>query len=531
MRMRRLFFNGKIYTQVAGLPPAESMAIDGNFITAVGKNLKYDADFSSYEKINLNGNTVIPGLVDAHTHFYFIIISMGTVKLDGLNSLEQVLDRIRKHSAKLEKDEWVVGEGFSPDRWKKFVVPDRLMLDKVTGGRPAAIFSKDQHMLWTNSKALALAGISTGTPQPAGGAIERFSDGSPSGILKEIPGYFPVFKLIGKPGRSKIARFHQMTLKEAYSRGVTGVHSFDGPDALPYFRDLSAEKKLGLRVNFYPPAKMIEELARQGIGRKYGNDYFRVTGVKIFADGSLGSQSALCFQKYIESKNNFGIETTPKSEIAELIEKASKLNLPAAIHAIGDKAISNVLDCFEHAPALPHGIRHRIEHLQMIRRSDIARVKRLGVVASMQPTHCPSDVRLIEKYWGKRGRNCYIFRTLIDRGVHLAFGSDAPIETLHPVAGIDAAVNRFIPGTRKSFYPQERISVAEAIFNFTAGPAYAVGQENERGYLLPGYKADFVVFEENPYKISRFELSGLQPAATFLDGVPVYIQGKLARLL
>lgn len=530
MKKRRLFFNGKIYTQVAGLPPAESLAVVGNMIVATGKNLKYDVDFSYYDKIDLQGRAVIPGLVDAHTHFYFIIISMGTVKLDGLNSIEQALDRIKEHSAKLGKEEWAVGEGFSPDRWKRFIMPDRLMLDKVTGGRPAAMFSKDQHMLWTNSKALALAGISAETPQPAGGAFERFADGSPSGILKEIPGYFPVFKLIGKPAKSKVSRFHKEALKEAYVRGVTGVHSFDGPDALPYFQTLSEEKKLGLRINFYPPAKMTDELAQKGIRRGFGNDYFQVSGVKIFADGSLGSQSALCFQKYHGSENNFGIETTPKKEIAELIKKASKLNFPVAIHAIGDKAISNVLDCLEHAPALPGGVRHRIEHLQMIRRSDIARVKRLAVVASMQPTHCPSDVRLIEKYWGKRGRNCYIFRTLIDRGVHLAFGSDAPIEALHPVAGIDAAVNRFIPGTRKSFYPEEKISVAEAIYNFTAGPAYAVGQEYERGYLLPGYKADFVIFDENPYMVPNFKLSSLEPSATFFDGEPVFLKGKISRL-
>ena len=531
MTKRKLYFNARIYTQIASLSPAESMAVEDNRIIAVGRNLKYDPDFSGFAKINLKGMSLLPGFVDAHTHFYFIIMSMGTVKLDGYESLDKVLARIRKQVATLDKNEWLVGDGFSPDRWKKYAQTDRYILDNVSAGRPAAIFSKDQHTMWANSKALELAGISVDTPEPAGGKIERFADGTPTGILKEIPGYFPVFKMIKKPNDAKIALYHDLALKNAYEKGVTGVHSFDGPDALDYFYSLSERGKLGLRINYYPPAKMIDELSKRGMKRGFGNDYFRISGIKIFADGSLGSQTALCFNKYLGSDDNFGIETTPKVEIVEMIRKASNLNLPAAIHAIGDKAISNVLDCFEKSPLLPAGARHRIEHLQMICRSDIPRIKRMKIVASMQPTHCPSDVKLIEKYWGKRGRNCYIFRTLLDRGVGLAFGSDAPIEPLHPMAGVYAAVNRFTPGTKKAFYPAERISVAEALRGFTSGPAFAAGQEDERGYLLPGNKADFVIFEENPYEMPKSHLEELTPVATVLNGAAVFAVGKARNLL
>jgi predicted amidohydrolase YtcJ len=199
------------------------------------------------------------------------------------------------------------------------------------------------------------------------------------------------------------------------------------------------------------------------------------------------------------------------------------LGLPCAIHAIGDRAIDNVLTAFEQAPPLKSGGRHRIEHLQMIRRKDIARLKRLGVVASMQPSHCPSDIDLIEKYWGPRGRNCYLFKTLGQRGIPLAFGSDAPIEPLDPLAGIHDAVNRRGGKKGRLFYPAERVTVAEAVFGFTAGAAYAAGGESGRGYLLPGYPADLVVLSENIYRAAIKRIRDIKILATFFDGRPVFV--------
>ncbi|MCX6827311.1 MAG: amidohydrolase family protein, partial [candidate division Zixibacteria bacterium] len=229
-----------------------------------------------------------------------------------------------------------------------------------------------------------------------------------------------------------------------------------------------------------------------------------------------------CFRKYIGSKDNYGIEVTSKDKILGMVKKAAKLNLPCAIHAIGDKAISNALDCLEQAPSLKGVRRHRLEHLQMLRRSDIKRLKRLGVVASMQPSHCPSDIKMIVKYWGERGENCFVFKTLIDNKIPLVFGSDAPIEPLDPIAGINAAVNRFAPGTKKSFYPEERITIADAVFGFTAGSVYAVGQEHERGYLLPGHKADFIILSEDIYKIPKTAIKNIGVMATFFDGRLVF---------
>jgi predicted amidohydrolase YtcJ len=522
----RLFYNCRIYTQ-AGVNTdtqvvADSMAISRGTIVAVGKRLECDDEFKKYQKIDLKKKVLLPGFTDSHTHFAFSATTYDNINLDGLDSLDAVLDAIKKHSRKLKRNEWVVGFGFAPDQWSEYIIPDRYMLDKVTGGRPAAMWSKDTHAIWANSKALEIGGVNRHTRDPKGGKIERLDNNIPSGILKEVPAYFLVFKKIKQPDRNKALKMYKRTLKMAYSVGVTGVHSMDGPEALDLFVALSEKGQLGLRINYYPPCANISDLKKAGIKFGYGDDYLKISGIKIFTDGALGNQTAYCFNKYIGSKNNYGIEVTAPKELSKYIKQAAALNLPCAVHAIGDKAISNTLDCFEKAPKLLDPARHRIEHVQMIRRKDIARLKKLGVIASMQPSHCPADIGIIEKYWGNRGRNCYLFNTFWQQGVPLAFGSDLPIEPLDPIAGIHAAVNRKRPSSRKVFYPQERLTVAQAVYGFTAGAAYAVGQEYERGYLLPGYKADFIILSDDIYKIAKSKINSIRVDETYFDGWSVF---------
>ncbi|MBK7141650.1 MAG: amidohydrolase [bacterium] len=521
MTTKMLFYNGRIHIQ-ADYQVVDSMAISRDRIIAVGNSLEKDPDFRSYARVNLKGKTIVPGLVDAHTHFYYFALSLGRVQLDGLPTIEKCLARIKEYSAKQPKGEWIVGDGYSPDRFTKRVEPDREMLDAVTGGRPAFIFSKDMHSAWVNSKALEIAGIGPKTQNPEGGTIERHADGLPSGILRENRGYDPVWQKIGKPSRKEVDRRYQQALDYAYRKGVTGIHSFDGPDGYQYYMELAAAGKIGLRINYYPGAALLPQLVRNKVYYGMGTPFFRIAGVKIFADGALGSQTALCFKKYIGSKNNYGIEVTSTKEMVKLIREARRLNLPAAVHAIGDKAVSNVLDAFASIPLPDFGARNRIEHLQLVRRSDIARVKRLRVVASMQPSHCPSDIGIVRKYWGERGKDAYVFRTLIDKGIDLAFGSDAPIEPLDPLAGIAAAVRRARQGSTDRLYPEQKITAAEALYRFTVGPAIACGQEHERGYLLPGYPADFTVLADDPTRIAASKLYDLAVEATVLDGKLVY---------
>lgn len=521
MKSRFLLYNGVIHTQAAFLT-VDSMAVNRRRIVAIGKNLQHDSDFSSYERIDLKKRCVIPGLVDAHTHFVFMARSLGTVRLQALPTIEACLQEIASFAAKTRAGEWVVGEGYAPDRFARKVEPTAAMLDAVTGDRPTFIYSKDQHSCWVNSAALAVAGITRTLRDPAGGEIVRDADGNPTGILREGPAISLVYKRIPPVSESHLDKLYTQALEQVYQRGVTGVHSFDGPEAYRYLERLAARGKVGLRFNYYPSAALLGELTERRVYFGSGDEFFRIAGVKIFADGSLGSKTALCFDRYRGSRSNFGIEVTSVTEMKRLIKRAQKLNLPAAIHAIGDKAVSNVLDAFEGAGPLSFGARHRIEHLQLIRRQDIARLLHLNITASMQPSHCPSDIDLVRTYWGKRGANAYIFRTLLERGVPLAFGSDAPIEPLDPLAGIHDAVRRARPGKRDVFYPEQRITAAQALFGFTAGAAYAVGQEHSRGYLLPGYPADFAVLDRDILKTPATKILETTVLATVLDGAVKY---------
>ncbi|MFQ6008116.1 MAG: amidohydrolase [Candidatus Zixiibacteriota bacterium] len=517
MKAKSLIYNARIYTQADDLT-VDSMVLKGNLIEAVGHHLHQSGEFRGYAKINLKGKTVLPGFVDAHTHFYFFALSLGRVSLVGLDSLEVCLKKIKHFAQDLKRDEWVVGEGYSPDRFRKRTEPNRYMLDKVTGGRPAFLFSKDQHTAWVNSKGLEIAGISKSTPQPTGGEIVRFEDGTPTGILREAPAYGKVYGCIPHPSKKEVDQRWRLALEHAYKKGVTGVHSFDGPQAFAYISQLAEKNAVGLRINYYPPAELLPQLLKTKTTYGTGTEFFRIAGIKVYADGSLGSQTALCFEQYLGSKGNFGIEVTTVREMRRLIQSAAKLGLPCAIHAIGDKAVSNVLDALERSSPLTSGARHRIEHLQLVRRKDLAQVKRLKVVASMQPSHCPSDIEHVHKYWGRRGANAYLFRTIIDNGIDLAFGSDAPIEPLDPISGIAAAVRRAKPGSRNVFYPSERITAREAIYHFTVGPAIASGEGHRRGRLLPGYPADFVILSDDPTRISPSRIYDIEVLATVLGG-------------
>lgn len=521
-----LFYNARVHTQASDYV-ADSLAVSRNRIVAVGKRLERDPEFNNYSHIDLKGHCVTPGLVDAHTHFHFFALSFRRVSLHDIDSLDECLRRIEKFAKTLGPREWITGEGYAPDRFRKKIEPDRYMLDKVSGGRPACLFSKDQHSSWANSKALQLAGITKMSKDPNGGKIERDANGEPTGILREGPAQSLVYDLIPDPNKKTIDQCHKLAFDYAWKKGVTGVHSVDSPLAFDYYLDMAARKKLHFRIHYYMGAGAIDTLFERHLKLGYGDDFFQLRGVKLFSDGSLGSQTALCFNKYLGSKNNYGIEALSTSQMAKIIKKAARLGLPCAIHAIGDKAVCNVIDAIEQSPALPIGARHRIEHLQQIRRKDIPRLKRLGIVASMQPSHCPSDIDIVRKYWGKQGANAYIFRTLIDKGIPLAFGSDCPIEPLDPLAGIAAAVRRARKGKRDVFYPEQRITAAEALYNFTAGPAYAVGAEQQLGYLLPGYLADFVILEDDPTRVAPSNIYDIPVLATFVDGRPKHLDRSI----
>ncbi len=526
--MNAILYKGLIYPQCKTSRRPTAVVITQNKISAVGQDEKaLRKQFPKHTPINLRNRAVIPGLVDSHTHFFFWARTFKAMHLDGLTDFESCLKAIKKNASALGKNDWVVGEGWARDRWSTYHSPTAEDLDAVTGGRPAAIFSKDQHMLWVNSRALKMAGMTAKTRQPDGGQIDKDPvTGKPTGILKEIPGYFPVIKLISRPKPEQVEKTWKQVSKIAYCRGVTGFHSMDGPEGFDFFKYLNDKMKLGFRAHYYFPVKMLDELIDRGITSGMGDDTLRIGGVKLFSDGALGAQTAHMIKPYKGSKDKFGIEVMTLAAMRRDIKKASRHGLAAAVHAIGDKAVENVISAFEAARKFP-SLRNRIEHLQLIATKDIARLKKLNLIASMQPSHCPSDRKIIEAYWGSRGKNAYIFKTLLKKGIPLAFGSDGPIEPIDPIQGISAAVNRTGYGERGGkFYPQQCLTVAEAVYGFTAGAAYAAGREEFSGVIAPGYQADLVILNDNIYNMPPSKIHQADVAATIFNGKFVYKSKK-----
>lgn len=526
MKKRSLITNARIYT-MAGDLVANSMAVVNGQIVAVGNQLRHDEEFGKFARYDLKGHTIVPGFVDAHTHLYSFTLSLGMVPLESAKSYADCLRKIERFCKGKPRTAWIMGYGLSIDSWDDSVEPNRYDLDEATSGRPVFIFTKDMHSAWVNSRALELAGISSKTRSPRDGQIVKDSKGEPTGFLREHAAYGAVLERIPDPKHKDVDKLYRQTLDYAYSKGVTGVHSFDGIEGFDYFSYKAQQGKLGLRINYYPVARYLDTLERIDASFGDGNDWLRLAGVKIFADGALGSQTAYCFAKYKGSKDNYGIEVTSTAQMKKIIRRAGKMGFPCAIHAIGDRAVDSVLSAFEATANPPSGARHRIEHLQLMRRKDISRVLKQGVVASMQPTHCTSDIELVENYWGARGKNAYIFRTLLDKGVPMAFGSDVPIEPLDPIAGISAAVRRARPKSRHAFYPQERITALQAVHAFTAGAAVACGQSHCRGYLLPGYPADFVMLSQDIVRSAPLRILETKVLATVIDGVIKYDKSRI----
>ncbi len=522
-----LLYNGLIETMTGANTVCNSIAIHAGRIIAVGANLYHDPDFKSFPTIDLQGASVYPGFVDAHTHFYYFALSLGKAALSHCGALDSALDELERYVGTLKTGEWLLGEGL-------FVAEASLSdfnaagtLDSITGSRPAVVYTRDQHTLWANSAALQIAGIDKHTPDPDGGRIERLRDGAPSGVLRENSAIKLVMDKVPPVTEKRRKQLYAQALKTAYERGVTGVHSFDTWQGFEFFCELMRKGKVGLRVSYYlqpPDIERAENVFESRPAFGVGDEWFRIAGMKIFADGALGSRTALTHQPYRSSHGATGIEVTSPRELRRLIRMAMQHKLPSAIHAIGDKAVTNCIEALSEFPPqqIAPNARHRIEHLQMIRRKDIPLLKRSGIVASMQPSHLPGDVADIQSCWGAREKNCYVFRTLLDSGIPSAFGSDVPIVELDPLGGIVDAVRRRSSDNRTILNPAERISAHEAACCFTRGAAYAAGEEDCSGMILPGYRADLTILSRNLRQTNLTNISDVSVVATILDGKVVY---------
>jgi predicted amidohydrolase YtcJ len=510
-------------------PQVQAVAIVGNRIAAVGEDDQIKCLLASgREAIDLKGRTVLPGLTDCHVHFVDYALRLGRIDLSGVQSRAEAIQRVSERAQIAQPGEWLLGGGWDRNIWEDPSFPTKEDLDPVTPHNPVALDSKDGHSLWVNSLALARAGITTETNSPPGGEIERRPGTmEPTGILKEKAKNL-VKSIIEKPSLEAIQAALRVAMAHAHRAGLTGIHDCEDELAFAAFQELSKKGELALRVLMHIPVKNLDAAIGLGLRTGFGSEKLRVGGIKMFADGALGSRTAAMLAPYEDEPLNLGIVVTPREEMRELVSKASRAGLSAAIHAIGDRANRDVLDILEDSrqSGEGRGLRHRIEHVQLLHPTDIPRLAKLGVIASMQPIHATSDMEMVERHWGEeRGRGAYAWRSLLDAGTVLAFGSDCPVEPLDPLVGIHAAVTRRradgSPGP-EGWHPGERITVEEAVRAYTLGAAYASGEEQEKGSITPGKLADLVVLSQDIFAIAPMAILETEVEATILDGRFVY---------
>jgi predicted amidohydrolase YtcJ len=499
--------NGTIRTLDPAMPVVLALAIAGNRIAGgVGT---HETALATPDRVNLGGRCVLPGFSDAHVHFPSWALAQREVRLENTASLDEALHRVSEAVGSVEPGGWLRGRGWRSGDWSPATDPTRRDLDAVTGETPTALMARDYHSLWLNSAALD---ATDGVLEVEGGVVEVDDNGVPTGILREESAWhFRDRHLLASDDEFVDAM--RDGLKIAASRGVTAVHDKDGWLGAPRFwQRLTDDGALTLRVWQSLPHEHVGRLEELGFRSGLGDDLLRIGYLKAFMDGTLGSQTARLL-------DGSGVEITSGEQLAEIIRAGARAGWPVAVHAIGDLANREALDAFEETRDVwsAQGLRPRIEHAQLLAEEDIPRFAELGVAASVQFSHAPSDRDIAERNWAGMTDRAYAYRSLLDSGALVANGSDAPIEELEPLAGIRAGVLRTLDD-REAWHPGQAVTVEEALEATILAPAWLARDERRRGKLLPDYLADLVVLDRDPLAIQPEELPEVEVVATMVDG-------------
>jgi predicted amidohydrolase YtcJ len=518
----KLIHNACIHTLDPALPAASALAIQSGRVVAAGGE-EILAGYPDARLEDMGGRIILPGLTDAHIHLQELALRQQEVDCE-IESREEILSRVAERLRQASKGEWVRGHGWNQNAWGG-EWPSAGELDALAPHNPVYLTAKSLHAAWVNGAALKLAGISASSPDPPNGFIQRDEHGNPTGILLE-QALKLVEKVIPEPAPETLAKALRRQLPLLWSVGLTGVHDFDKPACFMALQRLRAEDALRLRVIKSIPLELLQQAVELGLQSGFGDDFLRIGSVKLFADGALGPHTAAMFEPYAGELHNRGMLILDEEKLFEYGRQAAASGLSLAVHAIGDRAVHAMLDGFarlrefERQRGLP-ALRHRMEHVQTIRPQEAGRLASLDITASMQPVHAISDMVMAEALLGRRAEFCYAWRTLAKGGARLAFGSDAPVEEPNPFHGLHAAVTRRrldgSPG-RQGWFPEQRLDFMTALQGFTSGPAYAAGMEDRLGRLSPGFLADLIVLETDPFTCDPAELHAIRPVATMVGG-------------
>lgn len=517
------FYGGSIVTMDGHDPVAGEVIARGGRIAWVGRQGSAPPEFRRAKPVDLKGRLLLPAFSDAHTHYLYYARTLNDVDLHGAKSIKEALDRIRRHAkSHAGAKGWVTGRGLDVNSWKSGW-PTCRDLDRIIPDRPVAIFTHDEHSLWVNSRALALAKVTSSTADPEGGKIGREKNGEPSGILYETA-YRLVWDKIPTPTATQDERLIRSAQSLAHQVGVAAIGDMGEGATLRAFSSLAAKDQLRLRLWKSIPLQNLDHAIAVGLRSGIGNEWVKIGSVKIFLDGALGSQTAWMYDPYSGDRSNRGICRLSKKDFDDVVRRATAHGLSVCVHAIGDAAVGQAIDVIgKHRNRFPAHQPPRIEHLQLLDPADLKKLVRSDIVASMQPSHLLTDRDIADKNWGRRARNAFVFRTLWDSGVVMAFGSDVPIEPIRPLDGIGAAVHRAKPNDRRGpWYPKQRLSVWEAVWCFTMGAAIAGGDQHQRGMIRPGHLADLVILDRNIFTIDPRRVFDTQIDMTVVAGEVVY---------
>jgi predicted amidohydrolase YtcJ len=528
---------GKVWTGVASQPQAEAVAIHGSRVLAVGSSeAMLKLAMPAAKIIQLHGRLVLPGFNDAHVHIQMGGANLVGVHLTDTKSQAEFRQRISTFTKTAPKGAWILNGLWDQERWSPIALPTHALIDDVTPDNPVAVSRTDLHMILANAYAMKLAGVDRNTKDVPGGLILRDEDGNPTGIFKDAAKNL-ILSAVPPETQKDMETYILATQKVAAENGVTSVQDMAvssndelGPLKLKALQSLAQQGRLKLRVAECLPLADVRQMAELGIEANFGNDLFHIGCLKSFADGGLGASTAWFTAPYTDNPSNYGIASDsmqhPEEMYAEF-KRADRAGLQLITHAIGDRANHTILDFYERLEKEDgsRDRRDRIEHAQTLLPQDIPRFAQLHVIASVQPFHAIDDGRWAEKRIGpERIKTTYAFRSLMDSGAVVAFGSDWPVAPLVPLTGIYAAVTRrTIDGKNPGgWIPQEKVSVAQAVRAYTYNAAYAEGEEALKGSIQPGQLADIIVLSSDIFQINPIEIENVKVDLTLLGGQIIY---------
>jgi hypothetical protein len=507
--------NGKVFTGLDEKPRFQAVAVKNGKILAVGTNEEIAEHVGSSTRVlDVEGKLVIPGFIDAHCHFSSGGHSLTKLDLRDARTIETIQEKIAERIEKLPEGELVVAYASypNPGLFKGLGWPTKEILDRVSPNNPVIIQRRGGHAVWVNSVALEKSGITKDTESPSGGEIVKNPEtGEPTGILKEAASN--LLKVWDKPRpREDIER----ALEHAAQLGITGIQTGSYLKEIEIFKELEKEGKLTLRVYAWVPVQELDRCVEKGIMWGQGDEMVRVGLIKMYIDGTIGVRSALMFEPFTEEPGNTGLAQYEEEEFYALVEKAHKNDYQVGVHAIGDKAVHWVLNAFERAQNNhgKKGLRHRVEHCTVVTFLDVERFGELGVVASMQPNITGSEIYRRVRLGKERARRVDMWKTLLNNGAVLAWGTDWPVSPLNPMENLYQLVTRY--------YKEERLTMAEAIKYYTYGSAYASHEEDIKGTLEKGKLADIVVLSRDLFTIPSREILKTEVLVTILGGKIIF---------